>query len=203
MLHLPRQAQSTIAVALYPALLSFLEFCPNDFVELYRTNTRLEGDLSSMFDICYGIVGDSNTLTTKKAGDFWPFMSMLLAFCPDLVSKLVDADVKEGRAAVPGSMVKKVAFIETLQTSIYSNKHGNAARQAALDLLHLASLLSPTIPHSSLDGLVFELATDLQDQLLNGKDILVCFSSLPSWSHRQLELTSQPLCTERASHLEG
>lgn len=110
MIHLPRPAQLTIAASLYPLLLAFVRECPKDIVDLYRHNRRLEGDPSSLFDVCFTLVGDGNTLTAKKGGSFWPFMALLLGFCPDIVLRIVDGDVDGGRSGM-GSLGKKVCRI--------------------------------------------------------------------------------------------
>ncbi|KAL7411144.1 hypothetical protein BDY24DRAFT_139269 [Mrakia frigida] len=164
-IHLPRTAQSSVSDSLYRAIWSWIRYSPADFVQLYRTGQRLEGDPSSLFDVCFNVIGD----TDKKAHTFWPVMTMLLALCPDLIVKVLEANPQK-QTSVTSSMGKKINFIESIHSAFYSTKLSNSAKRACLDLVELASLLPSDIEHAGLLMWVSDFAGDLQDQLLNGKE---------------------------------
>lgn len=105
-LHIPRSAQAVAAQTLYINIHRWIRFDPSGWVDLYQSGRRFEGDPSSLFDVCFSIVGDSNTLSAQKAGTFWLVMTMLLALCPGLIERIVNGDNEGGRGS--GSLGKKV-----------------------------------------------------------------------------------------------
>ena len=84
-IHLPRPTQTTLAEALYQAIWTWIRYSPADFVDLHRKGVKLEGDPSSLFDVCFSAIGDANALGGKKVHSLWSLMTMLMALCPDLI----------------------------------------------------------------------------------------------------------------------
>lgn len=86
-IHLPRPTQTTVAEALYQAIWTWIRYSPADFVDLHRKGIRLEGDPSSLFDVCFNVVGDASATGGKKVHSLWSVMTLLIALCPDLIRK--------------------------------------------------------------------------------------------------------------------
>ncbi|CAO1614414.1 unnamed protein product [Parajaminaea phylloscopi] len=161
-LSLRKGAQQSAAFILRRTVWTFIQYNPAAFSTLYATGGRLEGDTGKLFDAVYSLAE-----TSRKRTALWPTLTALLILTADAVNRLkAGSEAKQGlNRALPGSVAKKGAFIDTLRKSLKSSKVSDIAAVCAMDICKAATY-SP-INGTGLRMLVPEFQQELRERVFD------------------------------------
>ncbi|KAI9026450.1 hypothetical protein CLU79DRAFT_741805 [Phycomyces nitens] len=164
-IHLKKSAQLVVALVLRRAIWNWIETYPYEFMQLYHQQRRIEGGADALFDICCSLAD-----TTRKKAVFWPFQTMLLVVCPDL---LFAATVPDGRNA----STKKTVFFGTLRKSIKGGMLSELAAVCFVDILKASTFVSKN-DMSLLKNVLPEVELELKRRLFDMQKPLPTDNSL-------------------------
>lgn len=147
-LHLRKPFQHTLAIVVPLLITRWLNQNPEEFVQLHVEHKRLDGGADTLFDMTNAIV-DSGKWKVALS----PFQNALLFLLPDVFQ--VASNMRDAKSS---SMIKKVAFLESLRKAL-RNRNPTAA-YCLISLLRVAR-------HFRLDSdaALLSYALDVQDEI--------------------------------------
>lgn len=147
-LHLRKPFQHTLAIVVPLLITRWLDQNPEEFVQLHVEHKRLDGGADTLFDMTNTMV-DSG----KWKAALYPFQNALLFLLPDVFQ--VASNMRDAKSS---SMIKKIAFLESLRKAL-RNRNPTAA-YCLISLLRVAR-------HFKLDSdaALLSYALDVQDEV--------------------------------------
>ena len=170
--NLKRTAQVALASAVRSALAKFLHENPLTLQTMYEEQRRMafSGQAEVLFDLIFPLSDSS-----KRKAILWPLLSILLALCPDVVTKMVLPGGSGGMDIRSPVFAKKILFLDTIRKAGRSvaphagNEDASVALACYAELCKAASFTSPPQDSqaSALRLLVLELDLELRRQALD------------------------------------
>lgn len=146
--------QIFLARVLRKTIWSWIDNYPKEFVQLYRSGNRLDGNPDTLFDV----FNDWSSNSSKAKNTMWPLQTMLLVCCPDALSKISQNKADDN----PGK------FLDTLKKAFKSGKLADIAAICFVDISKSATFL-PAMEPSPLRALGPALQNELDEKLFDPK----------------------------------
>ncbi|KAJ1654692.1 Ras GTPase activating protein ira2 [Dispira simplex] len=151
-----RNVQLAVMPTLYRMIWNWIESFPADFIALWKSGRRLDGNPEILFDICISF-NDNAHSKTKLA--LWPLQAMLLLLCPDVFAMLVNF---EGGSKAS----KRRVFLDNLSKAMRNSRNFEAAAHTYIDFIKAASYLSQ-LNNTPLGSLVSDIEQPLRERLFD------------------------------------
>lgn len=153
-LHFRKSYQDTVAFALPPLIMRWIERHPDQFVRLHSLHKRFDGGADTLFDMTQ--TGNDNG---KRKSALYPLQLTLLLLLPDVFE--VASNMSETRST---SMLKKVSFLDGLRKAL---KNGNErAGYCLVALLRVARYFDGS-GEAALASFAMDVQNEVKDAIFN------------------------------------